>query len=76
MDADKRKAHYERLTTDLLSWIRLKTQDLEKRSFPNSLEGIQKEFLSFKQYRTVEKPPKYVSIILICFIGLLIINFA
>lgn len=58
MDADKRKAHYERLTTDLLSWIRLKTAELEKRQFPNSLEGIQKEFLSFKQYRTVEKPPK------------------
>lgn len=62
MDADKRKAHYERLTTDLLSWIRLKTAELEKRHFPNSLEGIQREFLNFKQYRTIEKPPKYESI--------------
>lgn len=58
MDADKRKAHYERLTTNLLGWIRSKTHELEKRSFPNSLEGIQKEFLAFKQYRTIEKPPK------------------
>ncbi|XP_037904390.1 spectrin beta chain, non-erythrocytic 1 isoform X3 [Hermetia illucens] len=59
MDADKKKAHYERLTTDLLSWIREKTIELEKRNFPNSLEGIQKELLAFKEYRTIEKPPKY-----------------
>lgn len=59
MDADKRKAHYERLTTNLLSWIRANTAELEKRNLPNSLEGIQREFLTFKQYRTVEKPPKY-----------------
>lgn len=59
MDADRRKAHYERLTTNLLSWIRQKTVELEKRNLPNSLEGIQKELLAFKQYRTIEKPPKY-----------------
>lgn len=59
MDADKKKMQYERLITNLLSWIRDKTVELEKRSFPNSLEGIQKELLSFKQYRTIEKPPKY-----------------
>lgn len=60
MDADRRKALYERLTTNLLSWIRQTTSELEKRNFPNSLEGIQKQLLSFKQYRTIEKPPKYV----------------
>ncbi|XP_055309165.1 spectrin beta chain, non-erythrocytic 1 isoform X4 [Sitodiplosis mosellana] len=59
MDADRRKALYERLTTNLLSWIRQTTTELEKRNFPNSLEGIQKQLLSFKQYRTIEKPPKY-----------------
>lgn len=58
MDADRRKALYERLTTNLLSWIRQKTSELEQRDFPNSLEGIQKQLLSFKQYRTIEKPPK------------------
>ena len=58
MDADKRKALYERLTTNLLSWIRNKTMELQTRDFPNSLEGIQKELLLFKQYRTIEKPPK------------------
>lgn len=59
MDADKKKVHYESLTTDLLQWVKQKTKELEKRNFPNSLEGIQKELLTFKQYRTVEKPPKY-----------------
>lgn len=58
MDADKKKKLYEELTTDLLSWIRRKISELEDRNFPNSLEGIQKELLAFKQYRTVEKPPK------------------
>lgn len=60
MDADRRKALYEQLTTNLLSWIRHTTEELEKRNFPNSLEGIQKQLLSFKQYRTIEKPPKSV----------------
>ena len=59
MDADKKKDHYERLTSNLLDWIRKKVAELEDRNFPNSLEGIQKELLRFKQYRTVEKPPKY-----------------
>lgn len=61
MDADKKKVLYEKLTTNLLSWIHRKIVELEDRNFPNSLEGIQKELLSFKQYRTVEKPPKYVT---------------
>ncbi|KAJ8678764.1 hypothetical protein QAD02_014551 [Eretmocerus hayati] len=59
MDADKMKVHYGKLTTDLLEWIKLKIGVLEDRNFPNSLEGIQRELLAFKQYRTIEKPPKY-----------------
>ncbi|XP_046434088.1 spectrin beta chain, non-erythrocytic 1 isoform X2 [Neodiprion fabricii] len=59
MDTDKMKVHYEKLTTDLLEWIKSTITVLEDRNFPNSLEGIQRELLSFKQYRTVEKPPKY-----------------
>jgi spectrin beta len=58
MDADKKKMQYEKLTTDLLTWIRATILELDKRDFPNSLEGIQKELLLFKQYRTIEKPPK------------------
>ncbi|XP_044574402.1 spectrin beta chain, non-erythrocytic 1 isoform X3 [Cotesia glomerata] len=59
MDADKMKIHYEKLTANLLEWIKLKITVLENRNFPNSLEGIQRQLLGFKQYRTVEKPPKY-----------------
>ena len=39
MDADKMKIHYEKLTTDLLEWIKMKIGVLENRNFPNSLEG-------------------------------------
>jgi len=63
MDADRKKIHYERLTTNLLSWIRQKTIELEQRDLPNSLEGIQRELLAFKEYRTIEKPPKWVDIL-------------
>lgn len=59
MDIDKKKIIYEQLTSDLLEWIRMKITELENHSFPNSLEGIQRELLAFKKYRTVEKPPKY-----------------
>lgn len=59
MEADKMKVLYERLTSNLLEWIKEKVTQLEDRNFPNSLEGIQKELLAFKQYRTIEKPPKY-----------------
>ena len=58
MDIDKMKEQYEGFTTDILAWIRSKIAELEDRNFPNSLEGIQKELLQFKEYRTVEKPPK------------------
>ncbi|KAF9806792.1 hypothetical protein SFRURICE_009479 [Spodoptera frugiperda] len=48
-----------RRIANLLEWILLKIQELNGREFPNSLDGIQRLLLSFKQYRTVEKPPKY-----------------
>uniref|UniRef100_A0A2H8TMG3 Spectrin beta chain, brain 4 n=1 Tax=Melanaphis sacchari TaxID=742174 RepID=A0A2H8TMG3_9HEMI len=60
MDIDKKKIIYEQLTSDLLEWIQMKIKELENHNFPNSLEGIQRELLAFKKYRTVEKPPKYI----------------
>lgn len=59
VEADKMKLDYEKLTTDLLDWIKLKVAELENRKFPNSLEGIQKLLTEFGYYRTQEKPPKY-----------------
>ncbi|XP_059044966.1 spectrin alpha chain, non-erythrocytic 1 [Achroia grisella] len=58
-DCDDRKTEYSRLVSALLEWIRLKIQELNGRELPNSLDGIQRLLLAFKQYRTVEKPPKY-----------------
>lgn len=58
MDVDKLKNNYELFTSNLLEWIKIKVIELDNRNFPNSLEGIQRELLKFKEYRTVEKPPK------------------
>ncbi|CAG9789926.1 unnamed protein product [Diatraea saccharalis] len=59
MDCDGRKAEYGRLFSALMEWIRAKILELADRDLPNSLDGIQRLLLAFKQYRTVEKPPKY-----------------
>ena len=58
MDADRLKERYLSLTNDLLEWINNKLTQLDDRHFPNSIEGIQGQLLEFKQYRTIEKPPK------------------
>lgn len=57
-DVEKMQDDYESLTSTLLAWIREKIKSLNNRDFPNSLEGIQKELILFKEYMTVEKPPK------------------
>ena len=59
VEADKMKNNYDKFTTNLLEWINSKVVELEDRNFPNSLEGIQILLVSFGQYRTKEKPPKY-----------------
>jgi spectrin beta len=58
MDTDNMIVHYEQLMSNLLECNHIKVLELENHNFPNSLEGIQKELLRFKQYRAVEKPPK------------------
>ena len=58
LELEKMVDDYETLTATLLEWIKLRITSLNDRNFPNSLEGIQKELIGFKEYRTVEKPPK------------------
>lgn len=58
MDCDGRKTEYSKLMSTLLEWIRLKIEELNDRELPNTLDAIQRLLLAFKQYRTVEKPPK------------------
>uniref|UniRef100_A0A1I8EKU7 Spectrin beta chain n=1 Tax=Wuchereria bancrofti TaxID=6293 RepID=A0A1I8EKU7_WUCBA len=51
--------NYERLSSDLLEWIRQTIESLNDRHFVNSLNGVQKQLAEFNNYRTQEKPPKF-----------------
>ncbi|EJD74610.1 beta chain spectrin [Loa loa] len=59
MSSDQLQEDYEALCSELLFWIQQTITMLNDRRFPNSLKGIQDQLLAFKNYRTVEKPPKY-----------------
>ena len=58
INTDNMKVHYEQLMRNLLECNHVKVLELENHNFPNSLKGIQKELLHFKQYHTVEKQLK------------------
>ena len=58
-DVEEEQNKYELFSSKLLIWIQDKTELMKRRDFSNTLEGIQKDFKKFKDYRTVEKPPKY-----------------
>ena len=58
IDNDKLITEYDKVTSDLLRWIRQTIEILNDREFSNSLQGVQQQLLAFNTYRTVEKPPK------------------
>lgn len=60
MENDKMINEYEGFTSDLLNWIEATIQALGDREFANSLVGVQQQLSQFANYRTVEKPPKFV----------------
>ncbi|KPJ12141.1 Spectrin beta chain, brain 1 [Papilio machaon] len=60
MENDKMIMEYESLTSDLLQWIERTIEALGDRTFANSLEGVRQQLIQFANYRTVEKPPKFV----------------
>ncbi|KRX93022.1 Spectrin beta chain, non-erythrocytic 1, partial [Trichinella pseudospiralis] len=60
MSCEQREKEYEAIFSRLLEWIERKIAELGSRRFPNSLVGIQEEMFKFKQYRTQEKPLKYI----------------
>jgi len=57
---DEMIADYEALTSDLLEWIKKTIETLNDRQFPNSLAAVQNMLSQFNNYRTLEKPPKFV----------------
>ncbi|XP_046599297.1 spectrin beta chain isoform X3 [Neodiprion lecontei] len=60
MENDRMIHDYESLTSDLLRWIEGTIEALGDRRFANSLVGVQTQLSQFSNYRTVEKPPKFV----------------
>lgn len=60
MDNERMINDYETLTSDLLKWIEATIEVLGDREFANSLAGVQQQLGQFANYRTVEKPPKFV----------------
>ncbi|XP_071055816.1 spectrin beta chain isoform X5 [Onthophagus taurus] len=60
MDNERMIREYESLTSDLLAWIEATITALGDRQFANSLQGVQQQLSQFSNYRTVEKPPKFV----------------
>ena len=65
-DNDKLVSDYETLVTNLLAWIRRTTIELSDRTFPNTIGEVQTLVVEFNQFRTVEKPPKYIDSYLYC----------
>ena len=55
---EEQQHEYEIDSRSLLEWIAVKTDQMRKRSFANSLEGVQNDVRLFKVYMTREKPPK------------------
>lgn len=49
---------YERLSSDLLAWIKRTRPILEDRSTDNTLDGVRDRLNQFRDYRRAEKPPK------------------
>lgn len=58
VEIENMKTEYDGMTTKLLEWIEQTVIQLSNRSFPNSLPEMQQLMTEFKEYRTVEKPPK------------------
>lgn len=58
MENERQIEDYERMSSDLLEWIRRTIEQLNDRRFVNSLAGVQKQLTEFNNYRTQEKPPK------------------
>ena len=64
IETENMKVEYDTLCTNLLQWIEVTIGELSDRNFPNTLTDMQQLMQDFKTYRTVEKPPKLVLLLL------------
>ena len=58
VEIEHMKDEYNEMMTNLLGWIEEKIVHLSDCNFPNTLTGMQLLTTEFKDYRTIEKPPK------------------
>lgn len=63
IESDQLIEKYETLASELLQWIEQTILTLNDRQLANSLNGVQNQLQAFNSYRTVEKPPKWVTAI-------------
>ena len=59
MEVDRMINQYENMVERLLSWIENQIEKLNEKDVVNSLLQVQQQMTLFKDYRTVEKPPKF-----------------
>ena len=59
-DNDKLIGDYETMVTNLLTWIQKTNEELSDTTFPNTIAEVQTLVMEFNQFRTAEKPPKYI----------------
>ncbi|CAG5088442.1 Oidioi.mRNA.OKI2018_I69.PAR.g11841.t3.cds [Oikopleura dioica] len=57
--AEAKINNYDELVTNLLKWIEEKIEELNDRTFANSIDGVKKDLAEFNAYRLQEKPPKF-----------------
>ena len=55
---EEQKEQYKLDSKALLKWTAIKTDEMGKRDFSNSLEGVQNDFKKFQVFSFSEKPPK------------------
>ncbi|CAF1170255.1 unnamed protein product [Adineta ricciae] len=59
LDSEKMANDYERLVSDLLTWIEQTIRVLNDRQFPNSLGRVQEKLVEFNRYRVMDKPSRF-----------------
>eukprot|EP00794_Sanderia_malayensis_P017796 gene17796-19573_t len=60
VDNDRLILDYEEMSTNMLKWVHETIVRLSSRDFGNSFSALQQQMAEFNNYRTQEKPPKFI----------------